>query len=205
MEFFCVAPAQYITRQYIHINKNSQATKKTNVPIGVIGYFIRRPQPFLLQPAINTEESFLLLQLDTSLHYNILWLHQPGNSQNANHHGLVRAKEMRPGMVLGISVFFSTSQYRKYRLSPLSAGCKKWGVKTLRQNIIIPLTISQNTPNTSALLLWEKISDQKNKNPRLRQKNKLLGWTDWKIGNQSRAKEATVGGGNMLARLLLAC
>ena len=80
MEFFCVAPAQYITRQYIHINKNSQATKKTNVPIGVIGYFIRRPQPFLLQPAINTEESFLLLQLYTSLHYNILWLHQPGNS-----------------------------------------------------------------------------------------------------------------------------
>ena len=39
------ALAHYITRQYIHINKNSQATNKTNVPIGVIGYFIRRPQP----------------------------------------------------------------------------------------------------------------------------------------------------------------
>ena len=39
------ALAHYITRQYIHINKNSQASNKTNVPIGVIGYFIRRPQP----------------------------------------------------------------------------------------------------------------------------------------------------------------
>ena len=84
---------------------------------------------------------------------------------------------MRPGMVLGISVFFSTSQYRKYRLSPALGWLQEVrGVKTLRQNIIIPLTISQNT---SPLLLWEKISDQKKQNPRLRLlKNKLLGWTD---------------------------
>ena len=80
---------------------------------------------------------------------------------------------MRPGMVLGISVFFSTSQYRKYRLSPALG----WLQEVRTKNIETKYYNSFNnlTKHLALVALGKNIRSKETKSPAAPPEKQIVG------------------------------